>query len=167
MKGMLGKKIGMTTVFDDSGNKIPVTMLEVGPCPVVRKKTSEKDGYDAFVIGFGDVREKVISKPEKGVFDKAKVTCKKFLREFEFDTETELKVGDEIKVDIFSEGEWVVISGRSKGKGFQGTIKRHGFSGAQKTHGQSDRMRAPGSIGNSSWPSRVWKGMKMAGNRQF
>lgn len=157
----------MTTLFDEIGNKIPVTMIHVGPCYVVRKKTVEKDGYEATVLGYQETREKVLSKPEKGVLEKAKTPYLKYLKEFKFDTGNELNIGDEIKIDIFSEGDIVTVSGISKGKGFQGTMKRHGFRGGQQTHGQSDRLRAPGSIGQSSYPSRVWKGMKMAGRKGF
>jgi len=163
MKGLLGKKIGMTTIFDDAGNKIPVTMLEAGPCYVVRKKAKSNDGYDAVVLGYEKVKEKALNKPKKGVFEKSKVPYLRHLKEFEFDSIDKVETGKEIKVDIFREGEKVSVSGIGKGKGFQGVVKRYGFRGGPKTHGQSHELRAPGSIGNSAWPSRVWKGKKMPG----
>lgn len=167
MKGLLGKKIGMTTLFDEIGNKIPVTMIKAGPCFIIRKKTNEKDGYDALVLGFYEAREKVLTKPEKGILEKAKAPYLKYLKEFHFDSDKDMNIGDEIKVDIFSEGEIVKVSGKSKGKGFQGVMRKHGFHGGQRTHGQSDRLRAPGSIGGASDPSKVWKGMKMPGRMGF
>ncbi|TFH02892.1 MAG: 50S ribosomal protein L3 [Calditrichales bacterium] len=162
MSGLLGKKIRMTQIFDESGRSIPVTVLNVGPCYVSQVKTAATDGYEAVQIAFQDMKEKHATKPRIGHLEKANLKPLKFLREFEM-PEGDTKVGDALKVDMFGEGEKVVISGYAKGRGFQGVMKRHGFSGANKTHGQSDRWRAPGSIGQSSDPSRVLKNMKMAG----
>jgi len=161
MKEILGQKLGMTRVFGDDGQAIPVSVIAAGPCVVLAKKSVEKDGYEALQLGFGEKRKKLVTKPEMGHFEKAGVDPVRYLREVSYDSE--LNIGDTIKVDIFKKGERVDVSGVSKGLGFQGTMRRHGFAGAQKTHGQSDRMRAPGSIGQSSYPSRVFKGMRMAG----
>ncbi|HHJ52147.1 MAG TPA: 50S ribosomal protein L3 [Caldithrix abyssi] len=163
MSGLLGQKIGMTQIFDENGLLVPVTVVQAGPCYVTQIKTKETDGYDAVQIAFGEVKEKRVTKPLKGHFAKAKVAPKRHLMEFDFSDVENVNVGDEIKVDIFQEGSTVRVSGVSKGKGFQGVVKRHGFGGGPKTHGQSDRLRAPGSIGQSSYPSRVFKGLKMAG----
>ena len=162
MSGLLGKKIRMTQIFDEKGRMIPVTVLNAGPCYVSQVKTVAADGYEAVQIAFEEVKEKHATKPLVGHLEKANLKPLKFLREFEMPL-GETKVGDEIKVDMFAVGEKVIISGTAKGRGFQGVMKRHGFSGANKTHGQSDRWRAPGSIGQSSDPSRVLKNMKMAG----
>ncbi|UCE25254.1 MAG: 50S ribosomal protein L3 [Candidatus Zixiibacteriota bacterium] len=162
MKEILGKKLGMTRVFIESGEAVPVTVLQAGPCPVIRKKTREKDGYDAYQVGFGQRREKLVSKPMAGLFTKSNVEPTRYLKEVSYD-ESDLEIGSELKVGIFKEGERVDVTGVSRGLGFAGGMKRHGFSGANKTHGQSDRWRAPGSIGQSSYPSRVFKGLKMAG----
>ena len=161
MREILGKKIGMTRIFRDTGEALPVTVIEAGPCPVVAVKTRDKDGYDAYQVGFGKRRKSRINKPRAGHFAGANVEPTQYLREIQFDGE--LTVGDEIKVDSFKEGDWVDVTGVSRGLGFAGGMKRHHFSGGQKTHGQSDRLRAPGSIGQSSYPSRVFKGMRMAG----
>lgn len=163
MAGLLGHKIGMTQVFDDQGLLVPVTVIQAGPCVVTQVKTEETDGYAAVQLGFDDVKEKNTTLARKGIFGKADSTPKRYLVEFDFSENDSVKVGDEIKADIFVEGSTVRVSGLSKGKGFQGTIKRHGFAKANKTHGQSDRLRAPGSIGQSAWPSRVFKGMRMSG----
>ena len=164
MGGILGKKIRMTQIFDDNGRVIPVTVISAGPCYVTQIKTVERDGYDALQLAYDELgKEKHHKKPMLGHFGKANLKPHRHLREFAPDPENEVKVGDAIKVDIFTEGEVVQISGRSKGRGFQGAMKRHGFSGANKTHGQSDRWRAPGSLGQSSYPSRVFKGLSMAG----
>lgn len=170
MIGILGKKIGMTTYFESSGNAIPCTVVEAGPCTVTKIRTKEKDGYNAIQFGFGVRREKTVSKPVRGQYvykgeDNKEKTLPipryvKEIREFPADG---LKIGDVVKVDIFKEGDVVKVTGISKGKGFQGVVKRHGFGGGVRTHGQSDRERAPGSIGASSFPSRVWKGQRMAG----
>ncbi len=151
----------MTRVFKENGDIVPVSVLEVGPCVVVAERTDDKNGYSAIQVGFGDRREKLFTKPQMGQFKKADVGPKHYLREVSY--EGEVKVGDELKVNIFKKGERVDITGISKGLGFMGAMRRHGFSGAQTTHGQSDRRRAPGSIGSSSYPSRVYKGMRMAG----
>lgn len=164
MNGLIGKKLGMTRVFDERGNGIPVTVIETGPCYVTEIRTVEKHGYDAIQIGFIDKSEKKVNKPEAGHFAKANVKPKRYVREFRaFKNAGELKLGDEIKADIFKVGDKVKVIGTSKGKGFQGVVKRHHFGGGSVTHGQSDRTRAPGSMGGSSYPSRVWKGMRMAG----
>ncbi len=163
MAGILGQKIGMTQVFDSNGLVVPVTIVQAGPCYVTQIKTPEKDGYSAVQIAFGDVKEKRVPNAIKGHFAKAGVKAKRFLAEFDFGDMEDVKVGDEIKADVFKEGVTVKVAGVSKGKGFQGTVKRHKFGGGPKTHGQSDRLRAPGSIGQSSYPSRVMKGIKMAG----
>jgi len=163
MSGLLGKKIRMTQVFDDTGRSIPVTVINAGPCYVSQIKTAEKDGYRAIQIGYMELKEKHTKKPVSGHLKKADLKPLKYLREFDLPLNEEVKVGDELKVDMFEEGEEVVVTGYAKGRGFQGVMKRHGFHGAQKTHGQSDRQRAPGSIGQSSDPSRVIKGMKMGG----
>ena len=161
MKEIIGKKLGMTRVFGDEGQAIPVSVIEAGPCVVVARRTIEKDGYEALQIGFGSKRKKLFTKPELGHFEKAGVEPVRHLREIS--NNADMNVGDEIKVDIFSKGERVDVTGISKGLGFQGVMRRHGFSGSQTTHGQSDRRRAPGSIGQSSYPSRVFKGIRMAG----
>lgn len=164
MRGLLGKKIGMTRFFDEQGNSVPATLVEAGPCTVVQVKTDKKDGYNALQLGFLDKKEKRVTKPLLGHFKKAGSTPKRVLKEFrDLDFQQEIKQGDEISVDIFSAGEKVIITGRSIGKGFAGVMKRHGFAGGLKTHGQGDRWRAPGSIGQSATPNRVIKGIRMAG----
>jgi large subunit ribosomal protein L3 len=161
---MLGKKIGMTSIFSYDGDLIPVTIIEAGPCKVLSIKTEEKDGYNALQLGFGERKEKNINKPELGYFKKNDVAPTAFIKEFGGFETGELNIGDEIKADFFSEGDIIKVKGKSKGKGFQGVMKRHGFRGVGgTTHGQSDRLRAPGSIGQSSSPSKVFKGQKMAG----
>jgi len=164
MSGIIGKKVGMTSIFDENGKNIPVTVILAGPNFVTQVRTKEVDGYDAVQLGFDDKKEKNTPKALKGHFEKAGVSPKRRVVEFQ-DFEKEVKLGDEITVsDIFEEGEYVDVSGISKGKGFQGVVKRHGFKGVgQATHGQHNRLRAPGSIGASSDPSRVFKGMRMAG----
>jgi large subunit ribosomal protein L3 len=153
----------MTSLFDDNGKNIPCTVLEVGPCLVTQVRTIEVDGYSAVQLGFDDKAEKQVSKAAEGHFKKAKVTPKKKLVEFQ-DFEQELNLGDTVTVEHFKEGDFVDISATSKGKGFQGVVKRHGFAGVgQATHGQHNRLRAPGSIGAASYPARVFKGMRMAG----
>jgi large subunit ribosomal protein L3 len=162
MKEILGKKLGMTRIFRETGESLPVTVIQVGPCPVVAVRSADKDGHDAYQVGFGLRRKSRTNKPLAGHYAKAGVEPGQYLREVRFDGEP-LSVGDEIKVDAFSEGDFVDVTGTSRGLGFAGGMKRHHFSGANKTHGQSDRWRAPGSIGQSSYPSRVFKGLKMAG----
>ncbi len=164
MSGLLGRKIGMSSIFGEDGQMIPVTAIQAGPCKIVAIKTKEKDGYEALQIGFGKIKEKNVNKPLLGHFKKNNVEPAAYLKEFRFDDISEYKVGDELKADIFEEGEKIKVRSKGKGKGFQGVMKRHGFSGVGgTTHGQSDRLRAPGSIGQSSDPSRVLKGMRMGG----
>ena len=163
MSGLIGKKIGMTSIFDENGKNIPCTIIEAGPCVVTQVRTKEVDGYDALQLGFDDKAEKRATKAELGHFKKAGSSVKKKVIEFQ-GFEDNYKLGDTITVDFFAEGEFVDISGISKGKGFQGVVRRHGFGGVgQTTHGQHNRLRAPGSVGASSYPSRVFKGMRMAG----
>jgi large subunit ribosomal protein L3 len=163
MKSIIGKKIGMTSIFDTTGKQTAVTIIEAGPCVVTQKKTVETDGYNALQIAFGDKKEKHSVKAEINHFAKANTAPKRFVKEIR-DSETDKNVGESITVDIFAEGDSVAVVGTSKGKGFQGVVKRHGFSGVgEQSHGQHDRQRAPGSIGNSSDASRVFKGMRMAG----
>ena len=163
MSGLIGRKIGMTSIFDENGKNIPCTVIECGPCVVTQVRTNEVDGYEAIQLGFDDKTEKHSIKAELGHFKKAGTVAKKKVVEFK-GFETEYKLGDVIAVDLFAEGEFVDVVGVSKGKGFQGVVKRHGFGGVgQATHGQHNRLRAPGSVGASSYPSRVFKGMRMAG----
>ncbi len=168
MAGMIGKKIGMTSIFSADGDLIPVTVIKAEPCKVVAIKIEDKDGYSAVQLGYGSKKEKNINKPVLGYYKKNNLAPSEKLKEFAgFDTE-EMKVGDDVKVEIFKEGERIKVRGRSIGKGFQGVMKRHGFSGVGgSTHGQSNRLRAPGSIGQSSYPSRVFKGHRMAGRTGF
>ena len=163
MPGLLGKKIGMTSVFSADGRNVPCTVIEVGPCVVTQVKTVDTDGYDAIQLGFTEKKEKHTSRPEQGHFKKAGVAPQRYLAEFK-GFEGEHKLGDTIGVDLFNESDFVDIVGISKGKGFQGVVKRHGFGGVgQSTHGQHNRLRAPGSIGACSYPAKVFKGMRMAG----
>ena len=163
MSGLIGKKIGMTSIFDENGKNIPCTVIEAGPCIVTQVRTEEVDGYNALQLGFDDATEKSATKAAQGHAKKAGTSVKRKVVEFKgFDEE--YKLGDAITVEQFIEGEFVDISGTSKGKGFQGVVKRHGFGGVgQATHGQHNRLRAPGSIGAASYPARVFKGMRMAG----
>jgi len=163
MSGMLGRKIGMTRIFDETGNMVPVTIIEAGPCYVTQVKTVEKDGYEAVQLGFGMKKEKNTTRPILGHLKKANVPPLRNSKEFNPFKDKELKPGDVVTVDLFKPGDKIKVSGTSKGRGFQGVVKRHGFRGGPRTHGQSDRMRAPGSLGQSSYPSRVFKGLKMAG----
>jgi large subunit ribosomal protein L3 len=162
MKEILGKKIGMTRVFDPSGEMIPVTVIEAGPCAVVAKRTVDKHGYKAYQVGFGSIRTKLVNKATAGHFAKANLTAMRTVREVRYD-DAELEIGAQLTLEAFKEGERVDVIGISRGLGFAGVMKRHNFGGGPVTHGQSDRMRAPGSLGQSSYPSRVFKGMKMAG----
>ena len=163
MSGLIGKKIGMTSIFDESGNNVPCTVIEAGPCVVTQIRTQENDGYSAYQLGFDDKSEKNSSKALIGHAKKAGTHPKIKFAEFKGFAE-DLKLGDSVGVDHFEVGEFVDVSGISKGKGFQGVVKRHGFAGVgQATHGQHNRLRAPGSIGAASYPARVFKGMKMAG----
>ena len=162
MPGLIGRKIGMTSVFSADGKNIPCTVIEAGPCVVTQVKTVEKDGYAALQLGFGEAKESRTSKPMMGTFKKAGTTPKQHLAEFKFDEEHNL--GDVISADLFTENDFVDVVGTSKGKGFQGVVKRHGFGGVgQATHGQDDRLRKPGSIGACSYPAKVFKGMRMGG----
>jgi len=163
MKGIIGKKIGMTSVFDPSGKQTACTIIEAGPCVVTQVKTKETDGYNALQLSFGDKKEKHSTKSEVNHFAKAQSSPKRFSKEFR-DYSIEKNIGETITVDIFAEGEKIEVVGTTKGKGFQGVVKRHGFHGVgQQSHGQHDRQRAPGSLGNSSDAARVMKGMKMGG----
>jgi large subunit ribosomal protein L3 len=165
MSGIIGKKIGMTSIYDDAGKNIPCTVIEAGPCVVTQVKTKDTDGYDAIQIAYDDKKDKHTTSAMKGHFAKAGVSPKRIVREFtRFEAGHQKKYGDVLTVDIFEEGEFIDVVGYSKGKGFQGVVKRHNFKGVNDaTHGQHNRMRAPGSIGASSYPSRVFKGMRMAG----
>ncbi len=161
MSGLIGKKIGMTSIFDDNGKNIPCTVIEAGPCVVTQVRTKEVDGYEALQLGFDD--KKTVIKAAEGHAKKAGTVAKRKVVEFQGYNE-DYKLGDSVTVEHFKEGEFVDIAGTSKGKGFQGVVKRHGFGGVgQATHGQHNRLRAPGSIGAASYPARVFKGMKMAG----
>jgi len=163
MQGLIGKKIGMTSLFDDNGKNIPCTVLEAGPCVVTQIKTKDKDGYEAVQLAFDDKKEKRTSNAEMGHFKKAKTKPKRKLAEFTGFGE-EVNLGDVLKVNLFDDDTWLDVRGYAKGKGFQGVVKRHGFHGVgDKTHGQHNRERAPGSLGASSFPSRVFKGMRMGG----
>lgn len=163
MIGILGKKIGMTTVFENNGTAVPCTVIEAGPCYITQIRTKEKDGYEAVQLGFEEKKEKNTTKPLIGKFKKIKTPVLRHLKEVRDFPQGEMKEGDTVNVTLFNEGDTVKVTGISKGKGFQGVVKRHGFGGGQRTHGQSDRERAPGSIGGSSYPSRVFKGQRMAG----
>lgn len=164
MKRIIGKKLGMTSIFGDDGSSTPCTLIEVGPCYVTAIKTKENDGYSAVQVGFETKREKNLSKPVLGKFKKNNLPALRYVKELrDFDAVEDIKVGQTIGADLFTEGENVKVTGITKGKGFTGVMKRHGFGGGQQTHGQSDRLRAPGSIGASSYPSRVFKGQRMAG----
>ena len=164
MKTLFGIKMGMTRIFDDAGNMIPVTVVKADPHAILAVKTVDKDGYSAIKVAFGDIRKKLVSKPVEGQFKGAGLEARRYIREIKISTDEEYKVGDNLGVDVFEPGDKVKVSGISKGLGFQGTVRRHGFGGGPKTHGQSDRLRAPGSVGASSYPSRVWKGQRMAGH---
>lgn len=163
MFGLIGKKVGMTSVFLDNGKNVACTVIQAGPCNVTQIKSQEKDGYSAVQLGFDEKKEKSCVKPEIGHFKKAGVTPKRKVVEFR-DVTSDVKLGQEFNVTLFSAGDWLDITGISKGKGFQGVVKRHGFAGVgEATHGQHNRLRAPGSIGACSTPSRVFRGMRMAG----
>ena len=163
MPGLLGKKIGMTSVFSADGKNVPCTVIEVGPCVVTQIKSVEKDGYSAVQLGYDEAKEKNTSAPMQGHFKKAGTTPKRHLAEFT-DFDGELNLGDTVTVDIFADAQYVDVIGTSKGEGFQGVVKRHGFGGiGQSTHGQDDRLRKPGSIGACSYPAKVFKGMRMGG----
>ena len=163
MPGIIGKKIGMTSVFSADGKNVPCTVIEAGPCVVTQIKTLENDGYEAVQVGFSEKKEKATNKPEKGHFAKANVTPQRHLVEFK-GLGNDVKLGDVFTVDMFNGTEWADVIGTSKGKGFQGVVKRHNFGGVgQSTHGQHNRLRAPGSVGACSYPAKVFKGMRMGG----
>lgn len=163
MKSIIGKKVGMTQIFDENGTVTPVTLIEAGPCYVTQKKTVESDGYQAVQVGFQEVSEKRLTKPQLGHLQKVNAPKLKHLREFRVDDLSAYEEGQKIDVSIFEVGDIVDVTGTSKGKGFAGSVKRHHFRGGPKTHGQSDRWRAPGSVGAGSTPGRVFKGTRMAG----
>ena len=162
MSGLLGKKIGMTSLYDENGKNIPCTVIQAGPCAVTQVRTTEVDGYEALQLGFDDKTDKSSTMAESGHFKKAGTSVKRKVVEFQGFKE-DYKLGDAVTVSIFKEGEFVDVAGISKGKGFQGVVKRHNFSGSERTHGQQSMLRAPGSIGAASYPARVFKGMKMGG----
>lgn len=163
-KGIIGRKIGMTQLFTENGNVVPVTVVEAGPCTVIQKKTVENDGYNAVQLGFEDIREKLVVKPLKGHYDKADVAYKRVLKEFKLDNSADMHVGDVLKADVFTAGDVVDVTGISKGKGYQGTIKRLGFHRQPTTHGTSGYHRHQGSMGANSTPSKVMKGKGMPGH---
>jgi large subunit ribosomal protein L3 len=164
MKGLIGKKLGMTSVFTEDGQSVPCTLIEAGPCYVTAVKTKDNDGYSALQLGFTERKEKRLAKPQLKNFKKKNLPLLRFMKEVrDYEDAENFKVGDVLKADVFKEGDTVKVTSKSKGKGFQGVVKRHGFGGGSVTHGQSDRLRAPGSIGASSYPSRVFKGQRMAG----
>ncbi|MFH1732302.1 MAG: 50S ribosomal protein L3 [Planctomycetota bacterium] len=163
VEALLGKKVGMTSVYTRDGKLVPVTVIELGPCTVTQVKTAETDGYTALQIGFEDRRPKNVTKPLRGHYEKAGTPPKRFLREVGWDGEGDIKPGTVLTAEIFAGEKSVDVIGTTKGRGFQGVVKRHGFAGGPKTHGQSDRHRAPGSIGQSAYPSRVFKGTRMPG----
>lgn len=162
MSGLIGRKIGMTSLYDEKGKNIPCTVIQAGPCVVTQVRTNEVDGYEALQLGFDDKKDKRTSMAAKGHFKKAGTNAKRKVVEFQ-DFDEEFKLGDEVTIDIFEIGEFVDVSGVSKGKGFQGVVKRHGFSGSTRTHGQQSVLRAPGSIGQAATPGRVMKNKKMGG----
>lgn len=162
MSGLIGRKIGMTSLYDENGKNLPCTVIEAGPCVITQVRTKAVDGYDALQLGFDDKKDKRTSNAAKGHYKKAGTVGKQKVMEFQ-GFEGEFKLGDEITVEQFTEGEFVDVSGVSKGKGFQGVVKRHGFRGSSRTHGQQSVLRAPGSVGGASYPARVFKGMRMGG----
>lgn len=163
LHGLLGRKLGMTTIFSERGEAVPVTVVEAGPNMVTQIRTKERDGYEAVTLGFGETQQKKLKKPVAGQQKALGGTFVKYLREMPADNVADHNPGDVVDVDLFNANDLVDVTGTSKGKGFQGVMKRHGFSGGPRTHGQSDRERAPGSIGAGTSPGRVWKGMRMAG----
>ena len=168
MSAIIGKKLGMTSVYNQQGDFVPVTVVQAGPCQVVSIRTTEKDGYNALLLGFGSKKEKNSKKPVIGQFKKNNLEISNVLKEFRSFDVASYNIGDNVTVELFKEGDIIKVRGKSKGKGFQGVMRRHGFGGVGgTTHGQSDRLRAPGSIGSSSYPSRVFKGQRMAGRTGF
>ncbi len=164
MQAIIGRKVGMTQVFDDKGNQVPVTVIEAGPCVVVQRKTNETDGYDAIQLGFIEQKASRLTKASLGRFEAAGVSPRRIVREFRCDASSELKAGDEVKAGVLGDVSFVDITGVSKGKGFQGVVRRWGFRGGRASHGGKSRLRSPGSIGQREWPARVFKNMKMAGH---
>jgi large subunit ribosomal protein L3 len=164
LKAILGQKIGMTQIFDGQGRIIPVTVVQAGPCPIMQVLTTEKHGYLGLQVAFGDVREKSVNKPAQGYFKKANTAPAKWVREFRTDKAPSFQVGQALKVDAFTAGDFVDVIGTSKGKGFAGAVKRHNFAGGPSTHGQSDRQRAPGASGSNTYPGRVFKGKRFPGH---
>jgi large subunit ribosomal protein L3 len=164
IKAILAQKVGMTRIFDSQGKVIPVTVLQAGPCPVTQVMTPQKNGYSAIQVAFGEVRAKSVNKPYAGIFKKANVTPARWLRELRTEKASSFQVGQSLKVDSFAAGDYVDVTGISKGKGFAGAMKRHNFSGGPSTHGQSDRARAPGSSGSNTYPGRVYKGKRFPGH---
>ena len=162
-KALIGKKIGMTQIFDENGKVIPVTVIEAGPCAVLQMKTIEKDGYSSVQLGFGDIKEHKLPKPEQGHIKKAGAVAKRYLKEFRLEDLSNLNIGEEIKADVFAVGDKVDITGISKGKGFSGPVKRHGVGRKSMTHGGGPVHRHLGSLGAGAWPSKIFKGKKMAG----
>ncbi|MEI7811435.1 MAG: 50S ribosomal protein L3 [Ignavibacteria bacterium] len=168
MPGLIGRKLGMSNVFTSDGQLLPVTIIKAGPCPILGIRTNERDGYKSLQIGFGSKKKSRVNKAEMGFYTKNNTDPVLVIKEFRNFDETQYKIGDKITVSLFNEGDKVKITGKTKGKGFQGVMRRHGFGGVGgTTHGQSDRLRAPGSIGSSSYPSRVFKGQRMAGRMGF
>ena len=163
MKALLGRKVGMTQIFDEHGRAVPVTVIEAGPCHVTQVKELERDGYSAVQLGFEEVKPQRLSGGEKGHLARNRLPALRHLREFHLQEDEEIEEGQRILVDVFEVGDWVDVIGLSKGRGFAGVVKRYGFRGGPKTHGQSDRLRAPGSIGATTTPGRVWKGQRMPG----
>lgn len=163
VNGIIGRKVGMTQIFEDSGEAVPVTVIEAGPCPIVQLKTQEKDGYQAVQLGFGEQKESRINKPKRGHLAKAGVDSTYVLREFRVQSLDDLSVGNVVDASVFSEGERVDVTGTSKGRGFSGVVRRWNFAGGKKSHGGEQDLRRPGSIGASATPSRVFKGKRMAG----
>ncbi|HLU10429.1 MAG TPA: 50S ribosomal protein L3 [Oceanobacillus sp.] len=163
MKGIIGKKVGMTQIFDENGNVVPVTVIQAGPCYVTQIRTAEKDGYTAVQLGFGETKPRRLTQGQLGHLRRNNLPALRYLREFRVQGDVDVTEGSEVKVDVFATGERVDVIGKSKGRGFAGTIKRHNFHRQPKTHGQSDRERAPGSVGSTTTPGRTFKGQKMAG----
>ncbi len=163
MKGILGKKVGMTQIYDQNGESVPVTVIEAGPCFVTQVKTKERDGYDAVQLGYDEVKPHRVTQPERGHLQKAGAPVLRYLREFDLEMGEAVELGQRLDASVFEVGDVVDVTGTSKGKGFQGAIKRHNFSRQRKTHGQSDRERAPGSLGAGTTPGRTFKGKKMGG----
>lgn len=164
MKGIIGKKVGMTQIFDEKGNAVPVTVIEAGPCYVTQVRTQDKDGYTAVQLGYGETKQQRLTRGQLGHLKRNNLPALKVLREFRLRGAADVSEGDQVKADVFAQGERVDVIGTTKGRGFAGTIKRHGFNRQPKTHGASDRTRAPGSVGSTTFPGRTFKGQRMAGH---